>query len=468
MKRFYIPFLLMAAATVAACQNKAAVEEPTPEQGSYVFTIKATSSDIETKTDYDADGKFSWSAGDQISVLFHKSDENKFFTLTTSGSGASADFSGTIDEGYIIGASDGTDLDKKIWALFPASDSHTYNLESSAPVFYVQPELDFSSSYFSANIPMCSRMEDEGVLSFSNLTCTYKFTLTDLKVAKVRVVVYNKTTYGLSGSWPIVSGDSGLYINYGYASPGSANSTLTFISNVVDSKAVFYVPCRYWGTFQPDITIFDAETDSQLKNVSAAVSKTPSYMSKVQPISISVPESPFVPAISIDGDMSDWDSITTLPSTNSSRINEWKFKSDAQFVYLYFKLRGDRIGEDAEGKNRTIYIGFDVDNNSTTGQSYGNVSGCDAAAKCIPITGVAGQYTFINGYDANSEVYVSGHTVGTGVIKAASIYDEANTKAYVELRIPRDILSLPAAGASISVGCSYDWYVTGMQSLTLE
>lgn len=467
MKRFYIPFLLMAAAAVAACQNKTAVEEPTSEQGSYVFTIKATSSDIETKTDYDTDGRFSWSSGDQISVLFHNGDENKFFTLTTTGSGASADFSGTIDEGYVIGASDGTDTDKKIWALFPASDSHTYNIESSAPVFYVQPELDFSSSYFSANIPMCSRLEDEGVLSFTNLTCTYKFTLTDLKVTKVRVVVYNKTTYGLSGSWPIVSGDSGPYINYAYASPGSANSTLTFISDVVDSKAVFYVPCRYWGKFQPDITIFDAESDSQLKHVSASTAKEPTSTTTVQPISISVPESPFVPAISIDGDMSDWDNITTLPSTQSSRINEWKFKSDAQFVYLYFKLRGDRIGEGDDG-NRKIYIGFDVDNDSTTGQSYGNVGGCDAAAKCIPITGTTGQYTFINGYDTASEVYVLGTTVGTGVIKTASVYDESNTKAYVEMRIPRDILNLPSAGSSISVGCSYDWYVTGIQSVTLE
>ncbi|MBQ2544180.1 MAG: hypothetical protein II556_04455, partial [Bacteroidales bacterium] len=91
MKRFYIPFLLMAAAAVAACQNKAAVEEPA--QGSYVFTLKATSPVLDTKTDYSSTGKFSWSASDQISVLFHKGEENKFFTLTnTSGAGASADF----------------------------------------------------------------------------------------------------------------------------------------------------------------------------------------------------------------------------------------------------------------------------------------------------------------------------------------------------------------------------------------
>ena len=464
MKRFYIPFLLMAAAAVAACNNKVVIDEPALENGSYVFTLKASAPDVDTKTDYSSTGKFSWGADDQISVLFHNGTENKFFTLTnTSGAGASADFSGTIDEGYEIGASNGTESDKMIWALFPASDSHIYNAETSSPEFYVQPNHDFSTASFSANIPMCSRLEQEGTLSFQNLACTYKFTLTDLRVSKVKVVVYNKTTYGLSGSWPITEGDAGQYINYGYASPGSANSTLTFISEATDSKVVFYVPCRYWGTFQPDITVFDAETDAPLKHVSASVSKTPSSMTKVQPLTISVPEAPFVPAITIDGDMSDWDSIETLASVNTSRINEWKFKSDGQFVYLYFKLRGDRIAE-----GRKIYIGFDIDNDSATGQSYGNVPGCDRAALVIPITGSSSPYTFINGYDPDSQVYVSGTTVETGGIKTASIYDEENTKAYVEVRITRDILSLPASGTTISIGCSYDWYVTGMQSLTLE
>ena len=195
MKRFYIPFLLMAAAAVAACNNKVVIDEPALENGSYVFTLKASAPDVDTKTDYSSTGKFSWGADDQISVLFHNGTENKFFTLTnTSGAGASANFSGTIDEGYEIGASNGTESDKMIWALFPASDSHIYNAETSSPEFYVQPNHDFSTASFSANIPMCSRLEQEGTLSFQNLACTYKFTLTDLRVSKVKVVVYNKTT----------------------------------------------------------------------------------------------------------------------------------------------------------------------------------------------------------------------------------------------------------------------------------
>ena len=115
MKKYFIPFLLMAAAAVAACQPKENIEEPALE-GSYIYTLNASAPEV-TKSDYDASGAFSWSASDQISVLFHKGDDNKFFTLSnTSGAGASATFSGAIDAGYEIGAStDGTQ-----WALYPA------------------------------------------------------------------------------------------------------------------------------------------------------------------------------------------------------------------------------------------------------------------------------------------------------------------------------------------------------------
>ena len=55
MKKYCIPFLLMAAAAVAACQPKENIEEPALD-GTYIFTLKASAP--ETKTDYDATGKF--------------------------------------------------------------------------------------------------------------------------------------------------------------------------------------------------------------------------------------------------------------------------------------------------------------------------------------------------------------------------------------------------------------------------
>ena len=136
----------MAAAVVAACQvepvNDLNSNDPdTPvvpevQKGTYTYTINASikeeeqPAEVAVKSDYDASGNFSWSSGDAISVLFHKDTDNKFFTLTTTGTGASASFSGEIEVGYTIGASDGTVGNQKIWVLFPASSSHSYTAAS--------------------------------------------------------------------------------------------------------------------------------------------------------------------------------------------------------------------------------------------------------------------------------------------------------------------------------------------------
>lgn len=151
--------------------------------------------------------------------------------MLTEGAGTNtASFSGEIETGYTIGASDGNDADKKVWALFPASENHTYTAGSN-PTFYVQPSVDFSATHFSANIPMYALNSEEGAFSFASLASKYKFTVNGIKdgVNKVQFKIYNQTTYGLSGSWPI---HADKYINYGYATPGSQNSTLSFISNV--------------------------------------------------------------------------------------------------------------------------------------------------------------------------------------------------------------------------------------------
>ena len=286
MKQIHLSWLLMAAAAITACEKELVETEPVVEKDQYVYSVKATiSSDAETKTDYDATGKFSWTAGDQISVLFNDGTTNKFFTLTADAAGATATFTGTIDAGYTIGAKDGTAEDAKIWALYPASENHTYTAGAN-PTFYVQPEVDFTKTGFSANIPMYALSAAEGEFSFKNLASTYKFTLKNLasNVNKVKFVVYNQTTHALSGSWPINEGE--IFINYDYATPGSAKSKLTYINSVTNGQAVFYVSCRYWGQFQPHITISDAESDVVLREFVAGSANQPTYLNKVQPIAL--------------------------------------------------------------------------------------------------------------------------------------------------------------------------------------
>lgn len=452
---------------VVACQKQSvepmySIEET--DHGTYIFTIKAVNdaADPAVKSDYSADGKFSWSAGDAISVLFHKGDENKFFTLTTTGTGKSATFSGEITSGYEIGASDGTVSDKKVWALFPASANHTYAAGSN-PSFYVQPEVDFTATHFSANVPMYALAADVASgLSFANLACAYKFIIEDIdaSVSKVRFEISNQTTYALSGLWPI---DDSKFINYDYATPGSEKSCLSYTSNVTASKAVFYVSTRYWGKFQPIVNIYNADNNYLLKTVTASAEKQPTDKGVVQPITISAPgtgSAPvvFVPAIEIDGVFTDWDGITEYAGTranggSNTRINHWRMTSDAQNVYIYAEIVSEKITN-----ARYFYVGFDTAEGGTT---HGNIAGLEQYVVIYPAVADSSPVTFIQGVDPRSTVNGSsdGSLTSWGV--------SAGAVTYFEMCIPRSKVSLTSAG-TIKVGISYDNYDTVLQSLTLE
>lgn len=463
MKRYAFYMLVMAVAAVAACQKESAVDNAQePAQKTYTYTVKASIDDV--KSDYDADGKFSWSAGDAISVLFHKGDANKFFTLTTTASGtASASFSGEIETGYVIGASDQTIEDKKIWALFPASDNHTYT--ASAPSFYVQPSVDFSATHFSANIPMFALNTDEGAFSFANLACTYKFTVSGIKdgVSKVRFSVYNQTTYGLSGSWAIIH-DSDTYINYDWASPGSANSTLTYVGDVTNNEAVFYVSSRFYGNFQPNITVTNYATGVAIKTFTAAKADKPIDMSHVKPITLDVSEANggnyFVPAVLIDGVFSDWDGVTEWDGTRNndgtnSRINHWRMQADAQNVYVYLDLNSEKITN-----SRYIYVGFDTDSNTATGSTHGNCPGCEQYVLIYPAVDGSDPLAMIHGVDPRSEV--NGSSDGS----LTTWCNLSTPNSLLELSIPRSKVGL-GSSATIKVSVSYDNYDAKQQTLVL-
>ena len=545
MKQIHLSWLLMAAAVITACEKERVITESPVEKTSYVYSVKATISS-ETRTDYDASGKFSWTAGDQISVLFNDGKANRFFTLTTEAGGETATFTGTIETGYTIGATDGTDDDAKIWALYPASENHAYT-EGANPTFYVQPEVDFTETGFSANIPMYDQLTAEDAFSFKNLASTYKFTVKDLdsSIKKVKLTVTNQTTYGLSGSWPIHAGE--IYLNYGYADPGEKRM-LTYTNSVSDGKAVFYVSCRYWGDFQPAITIYDAEQNVVLNEFTANTAKQPTSFTKIQQISLSAIAGPkeaiinaedvtvkvgktkaigattnssaaieyvsgntsiatvtsdgtvegvavgsttitlSVPAvegkfteasktinvtvteastsvIDIDGDMSDWETISAVYNNNSnSRIREIKFASDSEYLYFYFKMRKNR------SYDKDLYIGFDWDD--TGAYSGGNLNGCELLIKGHPFSNAsAAQPVCVNGFDPNGKIN------GTSDASAlyAMDYDDGSdlssdsSNHYLEISILRSKLpNLPDAGTTINLAASFDYYVTDFNAITLK
>ena len=462
MKRYFLIIMMMAAAVISSC-TKQAFEENQPnvdsETTTYTYTVSANTT--ETKTDYDSEGKFEWSAGDAISVLFNNGTDNKFFTLKlTEGAGTkTATFSGQIEAGYTIGASDATAGDSKIWALFPASENHVYT-EGSNPTFYVQPFVDFSETHFSANIPMYALNTEEGAFSFANLASTYKFTVNGIKdgVSKVKFQIYNQTTSALSGTWPI---HADKYINYDYASPGSEKSTLTYVSNVTNNQAVFYVSCRFWGKFQPVITVTNCDTDIDIKTFTATTAKTPNYLDHVWPITLDVSDGNyFTPAVTIDGNFADWEGVPEWESTRTSgstnsRINNWKMQADEYNVYIYLNVNTPYIKTSGESY---FYVGFNTDSNDNTGGSHGGIGGLEQYVVVYPTT--TGSDAMIQGVDSRSTV--NGSSDGTLMTWG----EKGETNTLIEACIPRDKVGLTGKG-SIKVSVAFDWYDTIQQELIL-
>lgn len=349
MKKLYIPMMLMAVAAIASCE-KQTVNIDNPETGSYVYTIKASvPEEADVKSDYDASGNFSWSSGDAISVLFHNGDDNKFFTLTTTGTGANASFSGVIDSGYEIGASDGTVSDKKIWAFFPASSNHSYTA-GAIPSFFINPETDFTATgaHYSANMPMYDLLTDEGDLSFKNLCSGYRFTFTNMAstVDKVMVTVDNNAaTYKFSGAMTLVleSGSYSIKPDWGDAGPARVQS---YIANVdkVNNKVVIYVPTRRaTNYFQPVIDLVDYNTGNTIKHLEATAKKTSPAKGTIQPVTIDTENSAGTPPSFTSAFGIDWASVSdsfvgnsATSSDHNNLVSMFKAKADPGYVYLYF------------------------------------------------------------------------------------------------------------------------------------
>ena len=379
----------MTVAIAAACTMEIAPEaEPTQtaQEGSYVFTLNATAGDLATKTSYAGEQTFSWTAGDQISVLFHKGAENKFFTLTTASSGANVTFSGTIETGYEIGASD--DASKK-YALFPAG-AHSYT-PGSYPVFNIPSITDFSATHFSANLPMAANGDGSNNFAFSHMAGTYKFTFTDIdpSVTKVKLSVTNQLDYAISGNFQLKVADGDAQHLFRWSQVGSsdpAKKSLAYVANVVDGKASFYIPYsnddwNEYSNFVPTLVLTNASNGYTLKSVSAKDKATfigSSYERKSHYSRIVVfPDIPAsgtgtAPAWASNHGIN-WDMVDAVVDGRSGSpydgITHMKVTSDAANLYVFLEINPDELETNdtyAHANLASLYIG----DGTTTGNTF--------------------------------------------------------------------------------------------------
>ena len=439
MKKLFIFAAVLVFAAVS-CNKESS---PSTDAETYVFTLKASVDKDLTKTHYESnETDFKWDSGDEISVLFHNAGEDhKFFTLRTTGSGEEVTFSGTIDAGYVVGASE-TEGSAK-WALYPAG-AHSWDKTNHKPKYNIPAVTDFSTpgAHISTNIPMCAKGDEDNKFSFNHIACPYRISFSDLDVSKVRLTVTHSLTHNLSGDYTVENSDGGLWAQY--AGAGSANQSVSFIKNVSEGSAVFYFSLYKYGqdSFQPTITLYDESTGYILYRKTAkdnwcSVDKlkpNSSRMVLLPAIPASGTGVPFISAYGVN-----WSSATNIAGSTAEgkdAIKCLKYTSTSSNIYLYAEIKDSKIYNDASyqyGNHWYLYLG----NGTGDVKSLWNQ---DANSQ-------------FEGWVKKDNVYEFSHwkSAGTSVSGIAKSYISVDGITYLELSIPRSSASY-LQGTSCQIG----------------
>lgn len=264
MKRILI---LMSAAVAAFFAASCAVEivdlneDVTTQVEMKEVTITA-SIEPETKTTYDTDGKFSWTAGDEISVFC---SDKKFYTFKTTETGATVTFKGFLPEGI---------TPRNDYAFFPANAGHR---RAGDDYFFHLADVKDLSVSGSADLPMGAIMS-EGVYEFKHMTGAALFTFTNVPDGIDKVEVAFSSSVRLSGEWgtytKTVDGIKFWSISAYNATEGTTEGTFIRTVKVVDNTAKVYLPYPVGGTLWSGLNVSVKMTTPAGKTVELLNTKT--------------------------------------------------------------------------------------------------------------------------------------------------------------------------------------------------
>lgn len=350
MKKITIILAALAAAFAVSC-TKETPETQTPQDstvpaGMKLVTISASIEGADTKTSYDADGKFSWTKGDQISVLAGE----QFYTFTADQTGSSSTFTGYIPEDSELGS----------YAFYPADANHHY--ESWTPYFHL-PEYKDLTGKFSADIPMGAKGAD-GKYAFTHVTGALYFTFSNIPedIASVEISVKN-SDLKFTGDFSAYGSGTGL--SWNYSNPANdSEKTFTRKVDVVDNSAHMYLPYRgtLWNgyTYTIDVVGYDAEGASKVLLDGKNMPGKDKAMAAAEVY-------PVAPLVLNNLANVDWENALTSvvdPSAEYSRLKELKVHADEYYMYVRLTpsitapFDGDYLDiflSDGEGESKAWY-----------------------------------------------------------------------------------------------------------------
>ena len=317
--------------------NQEPKEEPKEEvipSGTKVLTITANK-DTDTKTSYAGDKTFSWSEGDQISVLCNDGTNNLWQTFDVQEVAASSKFKATVAANVKLGALDGTKV-----ALYPANSDHLFTSATSGNIsFYIPAERDFRASsggHQESAIPMFAWGTDEDNYAFSNLTGAAKFTFTNVPCSRVKMV-YTVPGVKLNGTYRLLfdsinkNDASNVHWDADNAADDS-EKTITYYGDVDGSSVSFYLPYTQGTISGPStLQLIDVTTNTVLYN-----------NTQVGDISVTKNQIAVLPAQSLSFQSAyniNWSAVSK--ATNSSdacrALRMLKATADATYIYLYIE-----------------------------------------------------------------------------------------------------------------------------------
>ena len=385
-----------------------------------------------SKTSYADEKYFSWTAGDQISVLCNNGAENFWQTFTAQTSAAVSRFTATVADNVEMGPLDG--VSRKV-ALFPASAGHVYTSDSEIS-FNIPAEKDFRSAsggHTSADVPMFAWGDSDDNYAFANIAGAVKFSFSGVPTSTAKLEFTNTCSLKLNGTYALSLNADATNVAWSATSTETTSEkTVTMYGDVSEGNVSFYVPYATGTLWAWNVlTLSDPESGTVFYNNThvGQIAVTKNSIAVTPTLPAVVPS--FVSAYGID-----WSGISASENANATypAITKLKATGDEDYLYLYMEVDASALVKtDAYDHYFHIY----VSDGSGSTKYWGAATCSDIGGNAWAVVG--GNQAFTNWKSAFS----------------SNLLDSFGTW-YYEVRIERSFNSILAAGGEVGVAVVLD------------
>ncbi len=182
-------------------------------------------------------------------------------------------------------------------------------------------------------------------------------------------------------------------------------------------------------------------------------------------------------AIVANGDIGDWGvaGVSEYAGDNN-RFKHWRVYNDQYNFYFLFHVNAEKIKTSGDPASYNwgsyVYIGFDLDNNATTGYDgeaggAGNNGGLEALGLVYPWRGET--LTFHVGKDEQGKFEIPVGTELAGAKLFTGGYIDGDI-AFVEVAVPRSYFgdANPAKDATVVINAAMNYYPTGREEYVVK